>query len=146
MGRTYNTLEVIPSLLFQGNFFCGCPEEMATKEFSSVPSTQRFLWGKMTTLDLPAYSFSQLLWNFCFHRSKNIFSYLVGLATFSPLAPFGCWCGAPSLVQLFTPIPSSFSAFLGHLSDCGASCGSRLFLIVPYVSVLSLPLSGHYVT
>lgn len=90
MGRTHNHLEVILSLLFRGNFRCGCPEEMAPKEFSPVPSTQRFSWGKMTTLDLPAYSFSQLLWNFCFHQSKNIFSYL-GLAPFSPLAPFGRW-------------------------------------------------------
>lgn len=41
MGRTYNTLEeATPSLLFQGNFCCGCPEEMATKELSPVPSAQ----------------------------------------------------------------------------------------------------------
>lgn len=44
IGRTYNTLEeATPSLLFQGNFCCGCPEEMATKELSPVPSAQRLI-------------------------------------------------------------------------------------------------------
>ena len=90
--NTQHSRDVIPSVLFQANFCCGCPEEMAPKELSPVPSTQRFLQGKMTALDLPAYPFSQLLWNFSFHQSKNIFSYLAGLAPFSPLGPFGCWC------------------------------------------------------
>lgn len=115
MGRTYNTLEeATPSLLFQGNFCCGCPEEMATKELSPVPSAQRFLQGKMTTLDLPAYSFSRLLWNFSFHQSKTLFSCLVGLAPFSPLAPFGGWCSI-SGTAIHTDFPSSFSAFPGAL-------------------------------
>lgn len=115
MGGTYNTLEeATPSLLFQGNFCCGCPEEMATKELSPVPSAQRFLQGKMTTLDLPAYSFPRLLWNFSFHQGKNLCSYLVGLAPFSPLAPFGGWCSI-SGTAIHTDFPSSFSAFPGAL-------------------------------
>ena len=78
-----------------------------------------------------------------FSPGNSVFPYLVGLAPCpGRFQGLGAQLNAgfrSSLGQPFTLVPSCCSDFPGRLSDCIASCGSRLFSVVPYVSP---PLTG----